>query len=78
MSKSFSSFRISFDQAKDGGVLIVSEIKRAYEAEVGHKVVKTTIYRMLDRHDWRKIMPRPPTSQERHQSPGGLKKNSRK
>ena len=48
-----------FDQASEGGVLIVSEIKRAYEAKVGRKVAKTTIYRMLDRHDWRKIMPRP-------------------
>jgi hypothetical protein len=48
-----------FDQASDGGVLIVSEIKRAYEAKVGHRVAKTTIYRMLERHDWRKIMPRP-------------------
>ena len=48
-----------FDEASEGGVLIVSEIKRAYEAKVGHKVAKTTIYRMLERHDWRKIMPRP-------------------
>jgi len=63
-----------FDQAAEGGVLIVSEIKRAYEAEVGHKVAKTTIYRMLERHDWRKIMPRPrhPKSDEKAQE--GFKK----
>lgn len=48
-----------FDQASHGGVLIVSEIKRAFEVLVGHKVAKTTVYRMLDRHGWRKIMPRP-------------------
>ena len=48
-----------FDQASHGGVLIVGEIKRVFEALVGHKVAKTTIYRMLDRHGWRKIMPRP-------------------
>lgn len=48
-----------FDQASEGGVLIVSDIKRAYEAEVGQTVAKTTIYRILERHDWRKIMPRP-------------------
>ena len=48
-----------FEEASHGGVLVVSEIKKAFEALVGHKVAKTTIYRMLGRHDWRKIMPRP-------------------
>jgi transposase len=48
-----------FEQAAKGGVLVVSEVKKAYEAEVAHKVAKTTIYRMLERHGWRKIMPGP-------------------
>src|SRR5512143_1267261 len=48
-----------FEQAAHGGVLVVSEIRKAFEALVGHSVAKTTIYRMLERHDWRKIMPRP-------------------
>src|SRR5208337_1744212 len=47
------------EQASHGGILVVSEIKRAFEALAGHKVAKTTIYRMLDRHDWRTIIPRP-------------------
>ncbi len=63
-----------FDQASEGGVLIVSEIKRAYEVEVGHKVAKTTIYRMLDRHDWRKIMPRPRHPKSDTEAQEGLKK----
>jgi predicted type IV restriction endonuclease len=63
-----------FDQASEGGVLIVSEIKRAYEAEVEHKVAKTTIYRMLDRHDWRKIMPRPRHPKSDAEAQEGLKK----
>ena len=42
-----------------GGVLVVWEIKAAYEKAVGHKVPKSTIYRMLARHGWRKISPRP-------------------
>lgn len=46
-----------FDKAKDGGILVVSEIKLAYEREVGHKVPKSTVYRMLTRRDWRKIVP---------------------
>lgn len=46
-----------FDKAKDGGILVVSGIKLAYEREVGHKVPKSTVYRMLTRHDWQKIVP---------------------
>lgn len=48
-----------FEKAKTGGVLVVSEIKAAYEKAVGHSVPKSTIYRMLARHGWRKIAPRP-------------------
>jgi len=47
------------DKAEQGGILAVGEIKRAFEALVGRKVAKTTIYRMLDRHNWRTIIPRP-------------------
>ena len=34
------------------------EIKAAFEAEVGKVVAKSTIYRMLERCNWRKIAPR--------------------
>jgi len=66
-----------FDKAQEGGVLVVSEIKSAYEKEVEHTVNKSTVYRMLERHGWRKIAPRPhhpkadPAAQEM------FKKNSR-
>jgi hypothetical protein len=63
-----------FDQASHEGVLIVSEIKRAFEALVRHKVAKTTIYRMLDRHGWRKIMPRPRHPKSDVKAQKGLKK----
>ena len=46
-------------QAAQGGIVVVSEIHQAFEALVGHKVAQTTIYRMLDRHNWRTIIPRP-------------------
>ena len=46
-----------FDKAKDGGILVENEIRMAYEREVGHQVPKSTVYRMLARHDWRKIVP---------------------
>ena len=47
------------EKSARGEVLIVSEIKRAYEKAVGHTVPKSTIYRILARHGWRKITPRP-------------------
>jgi len=46
-----------FKQAELGGILVVNEVKAAYEQKVGHKVPKSTVYRMLDRHGWRKIVP---------------------
>jgi len=48
-----------FEKSKAGGILIVKEIKLAYEGKVGGKVPKSTIYRMLARHGWRKVFPRP-------------------
>ena len=63
-----------FDQATQGGLLVVSEIKRAFETLVGHKVAKTTIYRMLDRHDWRTIIPRPRHPNSNTEAQEGFKK----
>ena len=48
-----------FAKAEGGELLLVTEIKRAYEARVGRKVPKSTLYRLLDRHGWRKLAPRP-------------------
>ena len=64
------------DQASHGGVLIVSEIRRAFETLVGYKVAKTTIYRMLDRHGWRKIMPRPHHPKSDAKAQKGFKKTA--
>lgn len=44
--------------AEKGGIIEVSKIKAAYESKIGKKVAKSTVYRMLKRHDWRKIAPR--------------------
>ena len=48
-----------FDKANRGEVLVVNEVKATYEDTVGHRVPKSTVYRMLARHGWRKISPRP-------------------
>jgi transposase len=47
------------ERAVGGGMLKVAEIQRAYEQQVGKPVAASTIYRLLDRHGWRKLVPRP-------------------
>ena len=54
------SFLAAFEKAaSDASMLVVREIKIAYENKVGHTVNKTTIYRLLKRHKLRKVAPRP-------------------
>jgi transposase len=49
-----------FAKAAGAGQLInVQEIKLAYEQEIGHTTSNSTIYALLQRHGWRKLMPRP-------------------
>ena len=45
--------------AQQSGILIVNGIHQAYEAKVGKEVKPMTVYRILHRHGWRKIAPRP-------------------
>ncbi len=45
--------------ATRGGMLEVSKMHRALEEKVGGSVAKNTVYRLLHRHGWRKIAPRP-------------------
>jgi transposase len=46
-------------QAKRGQITTKAEVKQAFEQRVGKGVHKTTIYRLLQRHQWRKVKPRP-------------------
>ncbi len=46
------------DPAKKGLITTIAKIKQAYEEKVAKKVHKSTIYRLLERHGWRKVMPR--------------------
>ena len=61
-------------QAAQGAIVVVSEIHQAFEALVGHKVAQTTIYRMLDRHNWRTIIPRPRHQESNTKAQEGFKK----
>jgi transposase len=66
-----------FAKAEKGELLLVTEIKRAYEARLGHKVPKSTVYRVLDRHGWRKIAPRPHHPKSDPAAQEAFKKTSR-
>jgi transposase len=73
-------------QNKEAGMLEVSQIKRVYEELIGHAVPKSTVYRMLARHGWRKIGPRRRHAEgsrerqraSRNNSTGSLPKSSAK
>jgi len=45
-------------EAEAGQLIEVSAIKAAYEAKVGHTIGGSQIYYLLQRHGWRKVMPR--------------------
>lgn len=47
------------ERANAGGMLTVAEIQRAYQERSGREVASSTVYRLLDRHGWRKVVPRP-------------------
>jgi transposase len=44
--------------AEKGQIVEVSKIKAAYEEKVDHEIGNSQIYRVLERHKWRKVMPR--------------------
>lgn len=45
-------------ESENGQVVSVSEIKAAYDKKLGRKTSDTQIYKVLHRHNWRKVMPR--------------------
>ena len=42
-----------------GEMLNIHQLKAAYEKAIGHETSNSTIYNLLERHGWRKLMPRP-------------------
>jgi transposase len=42
-----------------GEMLTIHDLKAAYEQAIGHQTSDSTIYNVLGRHGWRKLMPRP-------------------
>jgi transposase len=50
--------RFAFPAAQ-GGVAEAGAVRSALEHEIGHDIAKSTVYRLLARHGWRKLVPRP-------------------
>ena len=46
------------ERSRAGQVVEVTEIYLTYQEAVGHEVTRGTIYYLLHKHGWRKIMPR--------------------
>jgi transposase len=66
------------EQAKEGGLLVLSPIRAALAQKLGRKVARSVVWRLLGRHEWRKLAPdtRHPKSDPQVQEE--WKKNSRK
>ena len=45
--------------AGTGEMWNVHDFKAAYERNIGHATSNSTVYNLLARHGWRKLMPRP-------------------
>jgi len=65
-----------FDRAAKGQIATASEIQQALEAQIGHTVHQSTVYRLLDRHNWRKRVPRPTHPRADPQAQSEFKKTS--
>ena len=63
-------------RAQAGGMLTVAEIQRAYQEQTGKEVARSTIYRLLQRHGWRKVVPRPRHPKADVAAQGALKKTA--
>ena len=45
------------EKARDGGILVVGQIKHDLEEALGRPMSLSSVYTLLHRHDWRKLTP---------------------
>jgi hypothetical protein len=64
-------------QAGAGELVCVQDIQTAYEKRLGRKTGSSTIYALLERHDWRKLMPRPHHPHRNLEAQKSFKKTSK-
>jgi transposase len=63
-------------QSAKGQVSTGTQIKPALEKAIGQRIHKTTVYRILQRHQWRKVVPRPRHPQASAEEQAAFKKTS--
>ncbi len=66
-----------FARAETGEIATAEQIQQAFEVQVQHPVHITTIYRLLDRHGWRKLVPRPRHPKANAEEQAAFKKTSK-
>jgi transposase len=66
------------EQAKSGGLLVLSPIRAALAQRLGRPVAASVVYRFLARHGWRKVAPDTRHPKSNPQVQEDWKKNSRK
>ena len=59
-----------------GEMLNIHDLKAAYEQAIGHETSDSTIYNVLARHGWRKLMPRPFHPQQDLAAQNGFRKTA--
>ena len=65
-------------QASKGEITTIAQIQKAFCEKIKKPVHKTTIYRLLKRHGWKKLMPRPRHEKAQQQQQDTFKKTSRR
>lgn len=62
-------------KALAGQIATAKKIHSAMEERIGRKIAISTTYRLLKRHGWRKLVPRPKHSQSDEEEQEAFKKN---
>ena len=63
-------------EAQAGQMITARSLKARYEARVGHAVPDSTVYRLLARHQWRRVSPRPKHPKDQPAARAAFKKTS--
>lgn len=66
------------DMAQKGQIVRGAQIGKVLEERVGYPLHHSIIYRLLDRHGWRKVVPRPFHANAKKEIQEEFKKNSRR
>jgi transposase len=65
-----------YKAARDASLLTVGAVKAALEKKLGRQVHQSTVYRMLERNGWRKVVPRPSHPEQSKEAVEAFKKGA--